>query len=289
MKSLMIRLNVDYAAVGLEKQDDSEAFLNAYIIDDPANSYPRKAVIVCPGGGYTNLSPREGEPVAIQFSGAGMQTFVLNYSVAPATFPMALMELATAVATVRDHAKEWNIDPNGIFILGFSAGGHLCAELSTQWHRDFLCDALHINAESIRPNGCILCYPRINYDSFLKTGRKIWLINGYPEENQAEFLKMLNVDGLVDAYTPPTFVWSTWDDNAVDISDSLRYIHALRENGVNTEIHLFRKGPHGMSLATEETAYLEEDGKHSSVNEDVAVWKDLCISWINDLKGGEGK
>ncbi len=288
MKYQRIRLNVDYSAVGLEKTDENEAFLDAYLLDDSANAYRRKAVIVCPGGGYTGLAPHEGEPVAIRYLEGGMQSFVLHYSVAPATYPMALLELATSVKYLRKHADEMNIDPNGIYICGFSAGGHLCASLAVNWNQAFICEALQAKPEEIRPNGCILCYPRITYDNFDRLGRQVWLINGYPDENRSSFLEMISTDKHVTKDTPPTFLWTTWDDDSVDVSDSLRFIHALRENDVNCEFHIFRKGPHGQSLGDEEIGFQSENLEiFSGKRLDVSPWMALSIHWIYDLTGAE--
>lgn len=89
-----------------------------FVADDGA----RWAVIVCPGGGYGLVAPGEGEPVALAFLAAGIQAFVLDYSVAPVRYPAALMELAASVAWVRDHALEYGVAPDRVAVCGFSAG-----------------------------------------------------------------------------------------------------------------------------------------------------------------------
>ena len=86
----------------------------------------RPAVVVVPGGGYTHVSPREGDPVALQFAAAGYHTAVLHYAVGDsARDALPMRQLAQAIGLVRQHAEQWNILPDQIALCGFSAGGHL--------------------------------------------------------------------------------------------------------------------------------------------------------------------
>ena len=112
--------------IEIESGDGRKALLSCFIKENTAGrpDAVRKAVVICPGGSYAFCSTREGEPVAFQFLAMDCQAFVLNYT-APAPFPRALCQLAEAVAYIRSRAEEWHIDPNGIFVCGFSAGGHL--------------------------------------------------------------------------------------------------------------------------------------------------------------------
>ena len=116
----------------------------------------RKAVIICPGGGYEHLSPREGEPIAMKYLAMGYHVFVLHYSLAPERFPTALRELALLTAKIREHADEWRIDSEGIIVSGFSAGGHLALSLGVHWDKEWLSGPLGLTPEQIRPNGLIL-------------------------------------------------------------------------------------------------------------------------------------
>ena len=121
----------------------------------------RPTVVVCPGGGYGMTSDREAEPIALAYNAAGINTVVVRYSVAPARFPTALLEVATVVRYVREHGPEFGCDPNRIFVTGFSAGGHLTASYGNFWSRPFVAETLGCDPEVLRPNGQILCYPVI--------------------------------------------------------------------------------------------------------------------------------
>jgi len=131
------------------------------------------------------VSDREAEPIAIQMNAMGFHACVLRYSIHPAKFPTALTQLAKAVAYVRSHAKEWNVNSDKIVVTGFSAGGHLVASLGTLWQEQFLADIMQEPKENYKPDGLILSYPVItsgeyaHRDSFVACYRivmKNWLI-----------------------------------------------------------------------------------------------------------------
>ncbi len=278
-----INLHVDYEKAGVKPETELHPYLSAYLQDDDwtgkSETQPlRDAVIVVPGGGYSFVSRREGDPIAMQFAASGCQTFVLRYSVAPAVFPMALLELALSVKTVREHAAEWHIAPDRIFLAGFSAGGHLAASLSTMWSKGFLADSLNTTDEAIQPNGCILGYPVISTEVSPHQGTFRNLLGDLPEE----YRELNSLEKQVDANVPPTFLWTTVTDEIVDSWNTIVYLEALKKAGVDVEAHLFRKGPHGLSLATEVTT-----AEESKVVPSVSIWVTLAKNWMRDLKAGE--
>ena len=133
MKSMIhfeVDMSVDYKKMGCAEPVKAPK-LTTYILDEAyleATEWKeRPAVIICPGGGYGFVSPREAEPIALRYCGAGFHTFILDYSTAPAGWPAACCELAKAVAYVRSIAEEHHIDKDKIVVCGFSAGGHLAA------------------------------------------------------------------------------------------------------------------------------------------------------------------
>ena len=253
------------------------ATLDAYLLDHfEDNPYidNRPAVIVCPGGGYSFVSPREGEPVAMCFLAEGFHAFVLDYSVAPARFPQALCELAEAVQMVREHAGEWHVAADQIYVLGFSAGGHLAASLGTLWNHPVLAQAMGVSAgEKLwKPDGMILCYPVITMGKHTHEGS---LHNLLGETPPAEMVELLSLETQTGNDTVPAFLWHTADDGAVPVENSLQFAAALRRAGVSFELHVYQSGPHGLSLSDQRAA----SGPEHLVP-DVAGWVDLAVRWV---------
>ncbi len=134
------KITVTSEECGYRRSTEDAADLTAYLLS-PMPQAPgrlRPAIVICPGGGYGFVSPREDQPVAMEFLAAGYQVFVLHYHVAPEIFPLALMELARSVALIKAHSREWCIDSSQIIVCGFSAGGHLAGCMGTMWNREFL-------------------------------------------------------------------------------------------------------------------------------------------------------
>ncbi len=261
----------------------SERFENAalttYIIDDSgdmAPTAPRRAVIVCPGGGYRFLSDREAEPIVARFLGAGFNVFLLRYSVIPDTLCYEpLKQAAHAVAHVRENAEEYNIQPDKIFIAGFSAGGHVAASAGVLWNCPLLKEEFCGKPEGInRPDGMILAYPVITAGRYAHRGSFINLTGDQAvgDATVAEWSLELHVDST----TPPAFIWHTLTDQNVPVQNSFLLADALTKNGVSYELHIFPKGPHGMALANDETA----NGKPEHKDPHVAKWIDMATDWV---------
>lgn len=237
----------------------SDCVVNTYIHDDvpELNMDPRRAIIVCPGGGYQFLSDREAEPVALQYFAAGLNVFILRYSVQDKALNDApLIEAALMVKHVREHAEEYHVDPAYVFITGFSAGGHCAAMCGTLWNHSVVREALGIERgeapEGInRPTATVLCYPVITANSYTHRG-SIDTLCGYPSEG-TDGAYHFSVELHVDKTTSPAFIWHTFNDGAVPIQNTLLYASALAEAGVPFEYHVYPDGVHGLSLATTET------------------------------------
>lgn len=239
--------------------------ITAYFADTDADS----AVIVCPGGGYRQRAEHEGEPVAKWLNTLGIHAFVLHYRVAPYRFPAALADVLRAIRYVRYHVEQWQINENKIGILGFSAGGHLCASAGTLYDKVepssigvSLTDP--IDQCSARPDLLMLCYPVISMkEPHVHAGSKLNLLGEEPEE---AMVALLSLDEQVNAGTPPAFLWHTADDQAVPVENSLRFAAALSRHQVPFDLHVYEKGRHGLGLAS--------DDKH------VGTWSDVCGIWL---------
>ena len=137
-----------------------KASLDIYIGDELKKS---PAMLVIPGGGYGCVcSDREGEPIALAYLARGFNAFVLHYSVgkdAPVNCPLA--EASAAIAYIKRNAEKLSVDPEKVYVVGFSAGGHLCGSLATLWHRDEINDKAGIEYGENRPTAVVLQYPVI--------------------------------------------------------------------------------------------------------------------------------
>ena len=213
------------------------------------------AVVICPGGGYGMESYRlEGLNIAKTFINHGTAAFILKYrlpsdSIMPDKSIGPLQDAQQAIKVVRQQCKMWNIDPNKIGIMGFSAGGHLASTAGTHFDSCLVANDQHT---SIRPDFMILIYPVISMtDKLTHTGSRKNLLGANPTIEQIDFFS--NELHVTDQ-TPPTYLTHTGDDKVVDVDNSIVFYEALRHHNVVAELHLFPKGNHGfvLSIPTEE-------------------------------------
>lgn len=287
------------------REDNPSVTLTTYLHEDgqaAVRGLMRPAVIVCPGGGYLNCSPREGEPVALRFAAMGYHAFVLRYSVLsddpeafpgdgdivpdPArVYPAALRDLGRAFLTIRAHAEEWQVDADSIAILGFSAGAHNCAMYAVYWNAPVLTEYFGQPAERFRPAAVILGYGSSDYfyrrsatwtDPFAERLHRAsnTAFLGTPDPSDA-LVREVSPSLHVGAHTPPAFLWATGEDSLVPVENSTRMATALAQAGVPFELHVFERGMHGLSLADQSTA-----DSRITVNADVAKWVPLCEAWL---------
>jgi len=221
-----------------------------------------QAVIICPGGGYARLAyDWEGTDIAKLFNAHGIAAFVLKYRLPDSLSSnhpdqVPLLDAKQAMQIVRTRAAEWNINPKKIGIMGFSAGGHLAATLST-----------HFDQIS-KPDFSILIYPVITMDkNIAHMGSRNNLIGTHPTE---ALIKLYSNELHISAQTPPTFILHATDDNAVPVENSLNYYQGLKKNSVPSEMHIFPSGGHGFALGLGKGA-LEK-------------WPELLFNWMKELK-----
>ena len=214
----------------------------------------KSAVIIFPGGGYSHLAiDKEGFKLAEWLVSEGISAFVLKYRlpedrIMEDKYVAPLMDAQRAVRLLRHHAEKWNLDPNKIGIMGFSAGGHLAATLSTHFNEKVYPEVIK---ESARPDFSILVYPVVSLtNEITHKGSRERLLGKTPSE---ELVQHFSNETQVSENTPPTFLVHAMDDHAVPVENSLKYLKALKEKKVPAEIHIFENGGHGFGMGRQLT------------------------------------
>lgn len=233
--------------------DDPEITLTAYVCEpspEMMNMAKRPAMLVIPGGAYKMCSDREAEPIAMEYIAKGYNAFVLRYSLnEKSEFPRPLNDAEIALKTIRANADKWYIDPEKVAVIGFSAGGHLAAALSTMGE--------------VKPNACVLGYPcTLEYMGDILATR------------------VPGLDDKITPDTPPTFIFAAADDTVVPLENSLKYAIELEKNKVPFELHIFSKGEHGFSTATR--VVIPQPDKLRAVEPD-KYWVQRSIDWLDNI------
>lgn len=233
-------------------------------VDTMPDALRRPLVLVVPGGGYTHVSAREADPVALQFAAAGYHTAVLTYTVGEgARDYQPLRQANEALAQVRAHAEEWHVIPDKVAVCGFSAGGHLALSSA-------VLDLPELAAgEQQRPDAVVLGYPVVSAGEYAHRGSFETLAAGTDRAAQQAF----TLETRITPATPPVFVWHTMEDETVPVENTLLLLNALHRAGVRCEAHLFEQGEHGTSISTREVNCPSAHRHH---------WVELAVEWLND-------
>ena len=262
------------------RDDAPYVYLTAYI-NDIEGGPARDTMFIIPGGGYTNVcSDREGEMVALAYMTKGYNAFVLNYSVKEnAKFPRSLCDASLGMSYVRTHASEYNVNPDRIFAVGFSAGGHLAGSLGLMWDLPEIYETTGIEFGSNRPNGMILGYPVVSGKSFASHGGSFRKLLAKEDPTEEE-LELYSLENHVNPETAvPMFAFHTATDQAVPVASPLLLALEYAKNKMPFELHVFPKGPHGCALANEATA----KGFANQVIPEVQAWVELSDRWMRSL------
>lgn len=231
----------------------------------------KPAVIICPGGSYFGLTYMyEGTMQALWFQKLGVSAFVLKYRLPKdetmenrSTGP--LMDAQQAIRYVRAKAGEYGIDDSKIGIAGFSAGGHLAATASNRYNEKTYKSKLDVSA---RPDFAVLVYPVISMrEGITESGTKAGLIGGNADQATVD---LYSNEKQVSQLTPPTFMAHAINDKLVTYKNSTLYIDALKEAGVECELHLYSRGDHGLQV--------------KNPAETQAFWHNDCERWLR-MKG----
>ncbi|MFR9513461.1 MAG: alpha/beta hydrolase [Rikenellaceae bacterium] len=229
-----------------------------------------QAVVICPGGGYTMISyDSEGTDVAKWFNSKGVVAIVLKYRLPMSesnevSYKSPLMDAQRAIRLARHNAQDWGVDPSKVGVVGFSAGGHLAASLSTLYSTIYAEAVDNIDELSARPDFTILGYPVVTFkDDYTDNGTRNKLTRFNPTP---ELIEKFSCELHVDANTPPAFLVHSSNDSIVPVQNSLQYFQRLIESGVESEMHIYPIGGHGYSLA------------HG--NEYLSTWTERLESWL---------
>jgi acetyl esterase/lipase len=218
--------------------------VEVYLADPATNN--KSAVIVCPGGAYRILAyDKEGTEIAGWLNKLGYSAFVLQYRI-PDKKEGALQDAQRALRIVRKNASKWNLDPEKIGIMGFSAGGSLSARTSTLFNKKTYSPVDNADSLSCRPSFAMLIYP-----AYLDLGPN----------------KTLTPELELTKNTPPIFIFQTADDPYGN--SALVMAGALRDAKLPVELHLFPTGGHGYGLRPEKRAAI--------------AWPMLAEKWLQDI------
>ncbi|WP_282074107.1 alpha/beta hydrolase [Polaribacter atrinae] len=225
------------------------------------------AMIICPGGGYALLAiKRSGYDVAKWLNKLGITAFVLKYRL-PSDEIMQdksigpLQDAQESIRYVRRNAKKWQLNPNKIGVIGFSAGGHLASTLATHYK-----DVTYKTKDttSAKPDFTVLVYPVISMqDNTTHKGSRNRLLGNKPSK---EVIEKFSNQLQVNSHTSPTFIAHASDDKDVTIKNSIAYYLALKENNVPAELHAYQNGKHAFFLGRENTTS--------------QYWTSQCKNWL---------
>ncbi|WP_121662083.1 alpha/beta hydrolase [Metabacillus litoralis] len=286
-------------------ENREDVTLTTYVISDSPEllgGKKRPAILICPGGAYLSCSDREGEAVALRFAAMGYHAFVLRYSTymggkfgfpdfqkemevnENCMHPTPMREIGKAMLTIREHAEEWLVDVEKIAICGFSAGAHNCAMYSVYWDKPIIHEYFTEKPEMFKPAAAILGYTLSDY-LFMRSipkspiDQQLFEVSNLAltgsKEPDEETLKEVSPVLHVSESTPPMFLWATSEDSLVPAQHTLRMAHALADKQIPYEIHIYEKGPHGLSLSNQATAQAK-----SQIYQEAARWIIEAEAWL---------
>lgn len=258
------------------REGHPDVFLETYIADSVAG-YKRKAILVIPGGGYGGVcADREGEPIALAFLPYGYNAFVLHYTVGrKEPYPAQIREATMAIKHIKDYAEAYCIDPDQLFVVGFSAGGHLTACAGVFWNRPEVTEGLDVPYGYNKPRGIMPIYPVIS-----QKGHALSLYNLLCKDDPTEEeLDYVSVDRHVSADSAPAFIVHSADDELVDARNSLDFALAYANAGVDYELHIFPHAQHGIALGNGIT----DLGNPKWNDPMIARWVEMAAYWADKI------
>lgn len=240
----------------------------------------RDAMLILPGGGYEAICESfEGEPIALAFAARGINAFVLHYSVGRKyRFPQQLIEVAAAIKHIKDNNEKYNINPDRVFVTGFSAGGHLCASSGILWHMQEIYDAVPMEYGYNKPAGIIPVSPVVSgiiKDSHMHSFQNL-LCTDTPD---IESVTECSLETRVDDKSAPVFIIHGSGDTLVPVENALVLADSYRKAGKTFELHIYNGAPHGIGLGNDITSF----GKPEKDSPSLASWVDLSVLWMRQI------
>ncbi len=229
-----------------------------------------RGLLVVPGGGYQRVVlDKEGSALVPAFAEAGGLTlFVLRYRLpgeghaSPREVPLA--DAQRALRLIRHRAAEWGVDPDGLGVMGFSAGGHVAGSLATRHAERVYPPVDAADTRDARPAYALLVYPVIDMGAHAHPGSRRKLLGEAPD---AAAVRAYSLQNRVGAATPPVFLLHAQDDEVVPVENTLLFEAALRDAGIEHETHLYARGGHGFGVR-------QAAGT-------LARWPSLALAWID--------
>lgn len=229
------------APIGDGTIQDAEVFITLHR-PEKANG---TALVICPGGGYGGLvTGGEGHGIAAWLNKAGITGVVLEYRLPAGRSMVPLLDAQRAIRTVRTNAKDWNIDPARIGIIGFSAGGHLASTAGTHFDAGKADAADPVEKASSRPDFMILVYPVITMGAQGHGGSRNNLLG---KNQDAKMIDFFSNEKQVTDKTPPAFLAHAKDDKPVPPENSRMFLEALNSHKVPAEYLELPSGGHGLN------------------------------------------
>ena len=263
--------------------------MRAYLIDD-GEVHP--CMMVLPGGGYAVVVPPEGELVAKEFNKRGYNCFVMTYTtnqtMREPVRDQAMNDLARAIRYARKNCDKYRIDPDKLYVCGFSAAGHVCASVCDYWE-ELTDENPEYKDISCRPDAAVLSYPVITSGEFAHQDSFRFLIGAdiydRTDDEAKALLNRYSLEKNVKDTTPPCFIWQTVTDNLVPVENSYLYAEALKKKGITHAHHVFSEGWHGLSVSNEDWA-AGNHGEPYSAEQSFALVKAMKEGLIEEPENG---
>lgn len=241
--------------------------ITPYLINDGKK---HAAVLVFPGGGYVHRQEREAEPAARYINSLGLHAFVVNYRVIPYDPYTGCIDGKRAIRYVRAHADEFNILPDHVGVMGFSAGAGISCLATETYDKPEYDTTDETDNFCAKPDFCIFAYGSLSLNPDYMAEKDLELLKKMMSDDQiADYVKARSCDELVRENMPPIFLWHTADDERVKTGAALDFVKKLYEKGNTYEFHIFPEGGHGKAI---------DDSKNIA---GMCQWMPLLENWLD--------